>query len=172
MPDEDLKRYLQRKTEVILKDLDTAYSMNIRLEDHINALRGWTVALLAGYVGILAVSDKFGIDAATSLVVLLPPFLIVLFSFLIEAFARMQLKFLSREKKTILEMFMIEDDEEFARKALRYEFRDVRLHQPRRRARLWIKDLFLGLASFGTLTWYPFLILVLISTYLAFQALR
>ena len=100
--------------------------------------------------------------------ILLPPFLILLFSFIVEMFARMQLKFLSREKKTILEMFMIKDDAEFALKVHEYEFRDIRLHYPRKRLRIWIKDLLLGILSFNTLMWYSFLIIMMVSIYRAF----
>lgn len=113
--------YMERKRYLIEMDLKTAFDVHSRYSSQSYLFKGLAITLL----GLLITSNRFGNE-----IVILPMLFFIIFAFLIlDICIGGRMVGLGENIREIEKIFMIEDDEGFTKKILRYIPRDIKLKE-------------------------------------------
>jgi len=162
-----VQKLVSRKQELVLKELDSAWSFYQHLEDQIFNWRSLTITLLLGYTGFLF-TQKVNNNAMILPLLLIPaPFL------LLEIYRRAHLVFLGENIQVIQKIFALKNNREFLKEIYEYEFRDQRLKRATvltlRGLLVWLRYMLLGFIDVDAIIWYLFIITSAIIAYLHFH---
>ncbi len=158
---------ISRKQDLMLKELDAAFSWYQHVEGQISNWRALTITVLLGYIGFLftvKVSDNAMI---VPLIVIQIPFL------LLEIYKRAHLVFLSENIEVIERIFTLTKEAQFLKEVRDFEFRDQRLKYYRvltpKGILLWLKLTLLGFINLDAIIWYAIIIVSATIAYIHFR---
>ena len=116
-------KFVKRKSQIILKDLDQAFSSYARHSAQISTLRGWSITIVVAYVGLCVTKSNLNLSNFS----LLPIVFIVICFFFPEIVERALMVFNHDTAREIQGLFSQENEDQFIRKLKAYETMDQKL---------------------------------------------
>jgi hypothetical protein len=158
-------KYLKRKQDLMLKELDTAFSWYQHIESQLSAWRGLHITILVAYIGFLFTVKPTNNAMRIPILVILFPFIII------EIYKRGHLIFLGKNIREVEDIFMNKDDDIFTKQIDAYVFRDTRLKYGNVFHSLisWIRYMALGIFDIEVVIWYTFIVFSSIAAYSYFH---
>jgi hypothetical protein len=152
------EKYLRRKEQAVVKDLESAFAAYQRLANQVNSIRTWTVSIMATASGFLLTRSTEMPEAV------LTTALGALFAFtILELRERSSMHFIKEEVLNIQMILMEADEKQYERLITSYVFRDLRLMKLTRRQK--VAHLVGSLVNWQVCIWYAFWTFALLIAY-------
>ncbi|MEI9954924.1 MAG: hypothetical protein WDM90_01090 [Ferruginibacter sp.] len=150
---------LNQKTEMLMKDYDSAFAVYGREETIVYNFRTWTITLISAYIGFLLNKTQPVLLKDST-----PGFIIIFIFYILEVSERSVMKRIVEEVRKIETIFMITSDKKLKAEIIAYKFRDIR--DGERKFLKYVWDFMKAFFAMQVFWWFIFTLIVYTSSLL------
>lgn len=144
---------LTQKTEMLMKDYDSAFSVYGREETIVYNFRTWTITLISAYIGFLLTRTQPVVLKDST-----PGFIIIIIFYILEVSERSVMKRIVDEVRKIETIFMITNEKKLKAEIMAYKFRDIR--DDERKFLKYVWDFMKAFFAMQVFWWFIFILIV------------